>query len=277
MNALKRRELLCWAARSISLVALLAPAHAIAGFVLLGEMTNADAPKAKQKTETYLEGQAVRLKVDGPTRPMVMVYRADRQVLWVIDESQKSYQEIGRKEIDAMGKAFAQIEAQLKQLPPEQRRAMEQMMKKQGMGGASEGELVWKKVKDGVKVGRFTTEQHAGHQGKAKKYEIWTTSPQALGIGNDAAPMKKMLEFTKSLTDKLPAPWRGAIASTQQTLANRMFSDKGVAVQVAAYEGAKQQSGWRLLSVEKKKLPGSLFEPPKGFKKLSLGLDAAAQ
>lgn len=263
-------------AQLVALVALLQlPAQAWAGVLLVGEISTADAPKGTQKSETYLDKHAVRMRVDGATHPVVMIFRADKELLLIVDEKGKTYQEIGRKEVEQLGQAFARIEQQLKSLPPEQRKAMEQMLKKQGMGGSDNTPLKWKKGSGKSKVGKWTCEQHTGFQGKAKKFELWTTTPTALGLDKSvSAPMKKMLAFTKTLMDKLPAPWRNAMAGTQQTLANRMFSKKGVAVQVVTYEDGKEQSKWRMESVTKKALPKSLFEPPKGFSKQSLGLNA---
>lgn len=91
---------------ALLLGALWAQAPAWAGVVLVGQMTNGTGASAtKQQSTTYLSRHAVRLSVSGTGAQsgMVMLFRADQDLIWIIDEAGWSYRELGPKDIEAMG------------------------------------------------------------------------------------------------------------------------------------------------------------------------------
>lgn len=96
-------------ATALLLGALWAQAPAWAGVVLVGQTTNSSGASAtKQPSTTRLDRHAVRLSVSGAgaQRAMVMLFRADQDLLWIIDEAGRSFRELGPKAIAAMGAAM---------------------------------------------------------------------------------------------------------------------------------------------------------------------------
>ena len=74
-----------------------------------------------------------------------MIFDAEKQTLWMIDDKDKSYTIIDKATLDQMAKQMDQASAQMQEmmakLPPEQRRMMEkQMAKLKGDAGPEQGE-----------------------------------------------------------------------------------------------------------------------------------------
>ena len=106
--------------------------------VLIVEKTTTGA-----KTETHqlqIEKNRMRAEAAGPNgQPMSMIFDGTKQVMWLVDTNRKTYSELTKADVDAMGgqmsAAMAQMEAAMRGMPPEQRAQMEAMMRGRGMPG----------------------------------------------------------------------------------------------------------------------------------------------
>ena len=89
-------------------------------------------------TKLRVESDRVRIEMDGTERSDVMIFRGDRQVMWIIDHKAKVYREMTKADIDRLGGRASEIRAmmqeQLKNMPPERRQMVERMMKSKMSG-----------------------------------------------------------------------------------------------------------------------------------------------
>jgi hypothetical protein len=108
---------------------------ASAGVVLIMEQSGGRDPAP---VEIRILAEPDRLKL--PNARGGVIYRGDQDKAWTIDDERKSYIEITRQSAgeirSQMEAAMAQARAQLPNLPPEQRKAVEEMLAKQGAGVA---------------------------------------------------------------------------------------------------------------------------------------------
>src|SRR5687768_15170132 len=92
--------------------------------------------------QTQMDRKHVRTEVPTNGESTAFVYDGSADVIRMINFSRKSYMEMSRAEMQQMQQqitgALAKMEAQLKNMPPEQRKMLEDMMKgRGGMPGAA--------------------------------------------------------------------------------------------------------------------------------------------
>src|SRR5262249_25197178 len=145
--------------------------------------------------------------IDNGRRNLV-IYDATKQVVSIVDPADKSYREINKADMDQLkgqrDSAMAQLQEQLKNVPPQQRAAIEQMMRARGglPGGASAAAApkVQYKVAGSDKVGQWTCTKYEGFTGAQKTTEICTVDPKDLGVtAADFDIARQLAEFMRSL------------------------------------------------------------------------------
>ena len=114
-----------------------------AGTVIQQEGGEIGSKNPKSKITMYLDAGKLRVDTQDSENKSILIFDANKQVMWMINPAENSYREMDKAQMDAMGqqmsKAMEQMQAQMANMPPEQRKMMEDMMKgKMGaMGGAS--------------------------------------------------------------------------------------------------------------------------------------------
>jgi len=89
-----------------------------------------------------------------------------------LSEALAEISEAYEQEVDEAMKTY---EEQMKNVPPEQRKMMESMMK--GRMPQQPPKTVYRKVASGVKVNRWVCDRYDGYLGKEKKEEVWAADP----------------------------------------------------------------------------------------------------
>lgn len=146
-----------------------------------------------------------------------LIYRGDKQTIWVIKDSDKSYMEMTKASIDAMGQkldgAMAQMKAELEKMPPEQRKMMEEMMAKQGVamggGGAAPGAIRYCVSKEQAERGDVPQDADGRckrdsmeRSGSTMRFKFSCTNPPSSGTGeitlsgDKAYAMKMVVDST---------------------------------------------------------------------------------
>ena len=105
--------------------------------VLLVTKTTVDSG-APTTNQVQIESKRMRAESSGARgEKMIVMFDGTKQVMTLIDNEKKTYSEMTKADVEAMGNQMssmmAQMEDQLKNLPPEQRAKIEAMMK--GRGG----------------------------------------------------------------------------------------------------------------------------------------------
>src|SRR3954465_5865655 len=110
------------------------PVAGVAGVVVQQTGGDIGSDKPKQKTTIYIQGSKLRMDSDDPAgKKSSVIFDGDKQVMWIVDPSEGSYREMTAAQVQQMGDQMSsmmqQMQGQLAQMPPEQRKMMEDMMK----------------------------------------------------------------------------------------------------------------------------------------------------
>ena len=207
------------------------------------------------RAETQTSGDSVAFVYDGPAKTVRM-----------INLSKKSYSEMDQAQLQQMGQqlnaALSAMQAQLKNLPPEQQKMMQDLMKGRGMPGAGAApERTVYKSAGSDKVGQWTCARHDGYRGAEKVAEVCAVDPAALGL------MPTDFEAAKQLADIIKSMMPAAVdqLSFNGTIEDQGFP--GVAVRRVTLRNGAPQLTTELTEVRRGAIPASAFAAPAGFKR----------
>jgi hypothetical protein len=244
-----------------------APAYAADGILIAQKITSGNNTTT---SETQIEKTRMRTEMTGPNgRKNIMVFDAGAQVMRIIDEAAKTYSEMTKADVDRisaqMSGAMAQMQAQMQNLPPEQRARMEAMMQGAGRGIAGMAAAQrpeYHKAGGTDRVGKWTCEKYEGTRNGAKASEVCTVDPSATGfMPTDFEITKQFAEFFSRL---MPQGMDRLFAVG--TAGPSGFS--GFPVKSVNYDGSgKVTSTVELTDVSRQNFPDSLFAVPAGFQK----------
>lgn len=241
-----------------------------AGTVLTGEQSQ---PNGSSTTSTIaIDAGKARMESSMGGQEMVMIYRSDKDLFWIIDTAGKNYREMTRADMTAMAaqveKAMQQMKEQLANLPPEQRAMMEKMMagKLPAVGQTkAQSQTGYEKVGPGGKVGGWNTEKFIATTDGKKTSELWVAPKSEVTVPeSDLKTMEKMMDFFREISSRFGAEAMPAIGPESEL--------GGVPVKVVSFRNGNEIGTYLVTSVEQKNLPASDFEVPEGFTKLALGL-----
>jgi hypothetical protein len=206
-------------------------------------------------------------KIDIVTGATQTIFRGDKEVLWVCDPEQKTYYEITKEQAQKLGEqaasAMSQMQETLKNLPPEQRAAVEKMMASK-MKPAAESKRVIKPLDQKKTINGFDC---SGYQvlTDAGTTEIWAADLKTLKLDSkDLSAFKELAEFVKGMTRGMEQmtdlakdfehPQEGQVPGFPVLT---IFTDKD------------SKEVWRteLVKVDQSAIAASAFELPEGFTK----------
>ncbi len=254
-----------------ALVAMLGwPAPAGNGILIVEKTT---AGTTTQTGQVQIEGGRMRVdSVGAAGEKQSIIFDGAKQVLWIVNHDKKTYREMTKADVDQAGGqmagAMAQMQEQLKNMPPEQRAMMEKMMQGRGgmpgMGAPPPQKTVYRPA-GSDKVGQWTCSKYDGYQGDKKTSEICTVGPETLGLGvSDFDVTRQLGEFL----GKLMPQNAGRVFSIGK-VEDQGFS--GVPVRRAFWTG-QEQTVVELTDVSRQSFPASTFEVPAGFQKEPFGM-----
>ncbi len=201
----------------------------------------------------------------GENGEVVIVNHGSKEVYVMNDETREAM----AGQLGAVAGAVAEA---LKNLPKEQREAIEKMQKR---GGAGMG---------GGAVRPETEVRNTGERGNQKGYpcvkyemlrdgrvvrEIWTTDWDNIDGGDEAKEVLKALDaFFKAFWKEMPG---GGDRFGGQNPYKMMNFDKGFPVVTRSFEEGELESETVLESVTERDLDPDAFEPPKGYRLQTMG------
>lgn len=224
-----------------------------------------------QKTYNYrtsMDKGRLRQETKGTDSGQVVIFRTDTSKLWIIDELKKTYTEITAEDIKKLGEkidnAMAQMHEQMKNLPPAQKKMMEQMMKGQ-MGGMQKPEPpVYKSISDSEKVKDWTCRHYEVLAGGQKQSEVWLTDWNALGLkAEDFSVYTEMAKLMGKLGSRF-----GSLGTPGAQTDEKSVLSSGYPVKQVWFAEGKSSQEFALETVTRKSIPDSDFELPPGFKKI---------
>ncbi len=229
----------------------------------------ADKKAAPTTGEMFISGKKIAMKMLQSEQKAYTIFRGDKELILAVDDIKKECTEIDKATMDKMGqtmqKAMKQMEAQLAQMPPEQRAMMEGMMNQQmlALGQASKASYSVVKVGKTAKIGPYNCELYEVMLNNKKVRALWVTK------WNNLKHSKKLLEAFVMMSDFL----KDLFATFQNSPMYNSFDNPythskeidGFPVKVIEYEEGLARLETTFNKVQQKKLAPTLFEAPKGY------------
>jgi len=217
----------------------------------------------------YVSGTRVTMKVFNAKAEGYMIFRGDKNLIWAVDDTKKEYMEITRETLAKIGgavnDAMAELEAQMANMPPEQREMMKGMMEQQ-MGEimkAAKQEMEFVNTGETKKINGYTCTRYVAKHDKEISRELWVTKWGSFKNSQEImTAFKAMSDFSKSLLESLQnTPLANAFDTPYS------YSEKigGFPVLVVEYDEGKPVLETLFKSAAKKKLAAGIFEPPDGY------------
>jgi hypothetical protein len=244
-----------------------APLYAADGILIVQKTTTSTGT---QTHNIQIEQSRMRAETGGmpqrggqPAGPQAVIFDGTKQTLMLVNDARKTYSEMTKADVDRlsgqMAGAMAQMQEQMKNMPPEQRAQIEAMMRGRGMGASTPPKTTYKKVGTDT-VGKWTCDKYEGYRDGNKVSELCTVDPKALGFTPaDFQITKEMADFFGKLIPQ-GADRMFSIGSAEQQ------GYSGVPVRTVQTMGDQQVTS-ELVDVKRQSFPASTFEVPAGYTK----------
>jgi hypothetical protein len=190
------------------------------------------------------------------------VFDVVSQTARMINLTQKSYMEVGKAEIDQISSMMAQVQEQLKNMPPDQRALVEQMMQGRGMPGlpAAQPKVNYRQA-GSDKVGQWTCTKYEGFASEQKTSEVCTVDPKEFGLAaSDFEAARQLAEMLKTFVPDL-----ASAAFVNGTPNDQGYS--GVPVRRTTFRNGAVDTVSEITEIRRGAIPASAFEVPAGFRK----------
>jgi hypothetical protein len=242
------------------LAGALAGAAARAGVVVEQEQREPGAKAATGRTVVSLDTGRVRVETattDGEKQ--VLIFRAERRAVWILDPGEGTYYELSAAQVEKMRarmeSAQREMAEQLAQLPPEQRRAVEQMMG-QRMGGAAPLEV---RALGGTQtVGTFTCARYDLLRGGERLQEVCAAPLEQLHMAaEEFASLAELGRLFEPLGQQAPSEQWNALEKLD-----------GFPVKTVTYRDGQPVLEERVVRAERQTLVPNLFELPPGYRRV---------
>jgi len=235
-----------------------------AGVLMVNASTSSDRPDAQVTSKVFIDKDRVRLEQGND---QIALFRQDKGVFWMIDLKNKTYTEISRQDLQKMksqmDEASRQVEEQMKNLPPDQRQMMEQMMA--GKMSKKAPQISYRKVAAGETVSQWVCDKYEGTREGNKQSDVWTTDWKNLGLQpEDFNALKEMGEFFQELARGQDSFYQVGDQADEHHYA-------GVPIKTIGYAGDRIANTQELKQISSQDLDASLFDLPSGYAKQDLG------
>jgi hypothetical protein len=251
------------AALSAAMMLSAVAAQAASGILIAQKITSSTG--AVSTHQIQIEKTRMRAESAGPTgRKQTMIFDGSAQVMRTVDDDAKTYTEMTKADFERLGGqmagAMAQMQEQMKNLPPEARKRMEAAMQGRGMPGTATARTEYKKVGTD-KVGKWTCDKYEGTRDGEKTTELCTVSPTTLGFApEDFEVTKQMAEFFAKLVPQ-GADQMFRIGSTT---ANGFA---GLPVRTVIFRNGAPSMTSEITDASRQNFPDAIFAPPAGYEK----------
>jgi hypothetical protein len=191
--------------------------------------------------------------------------------IYILDDDEKTYRQMDRAQMQQMAgqasAAMAQMQARMKDMPPEQRAMMERMMGGQLPGGMSSGKPdVWAAQdtgKNDTVAGRQCRVWNLTRNGKPFEELCVVPYPSLAGKENLEKAFRDLADAFGDLAQAMPNADAGA---------KGRLDVKGYPIRTRSYDaGGKYRGSETVLSKwAEESIPAATFEVPKGYAKQSM-------
>ena len=225
---------------------------------------------------SVVDGKNMKMTIvsGGEHEKAEMIFRGERREMIVVDHDDKSYMVINEAMIDELGDQLSGYEAQmreaLKDVPPEQRAMVEQMMKGRMPAPAkapARSNVEFRNTGDRDTRNGYPSVKYEATIDGRKTQEYWVTDADNIDGGDDAIEaFRAMASFLKQMRDSLPD--FGADQDANDNPFEYMQEMEGFPV--VTYEYASDGSiatESSLRSATQRTVEPAEFEPPSAYKR----------
>ncbi len=239
-----------------------------AGVLIVNSHESALEPKEVVTHKAYVDRDRMRVEMGDKEADRIFIFRQDQERFWLIDNKDKTYMEMTKQDLHKMKEkldgAMAMMQEKMKDMPPEQRKMVEQMMQGKLPAATPEApKLVYKKVASGEKVNQWLCDKYEGYASNKDKEEIWTTDWQQAGITEaDLKVIQGMGEFFAEFAKNMP--FLSKVGSKEW---EKEHGYAGFPIRTMHYSGTQVRYKTEIKEIRRQDFAASLFELPSGLQK----------
>jgi hypothetical protein len=244
------------------------------------EVKNLEKTEPPLIQKFYISGDRISMQAASGESKGTVIYRGDKQLMWIMDNQNRQYTEMTKETMEQMGQtvnsAMDQMKAQMANMPPEQRAMMEKLMKGQmdQIQGASQGAsgsasaqtvpLIFKKTGVEKTVNGYACEKYDVFRGREKLREMWVTEWKNMKDFNEAmTAFNSMEKFFSGMMERLK---NTPFAKSMDIPYSHTAELNGFPVMITELKNGVPVMEATLKSATKKSLPDSYFSPPADYK-----------
>ncbi len=198
-----------------------------------------------------------------------MIYRGDQRLVWIVDHDRKSYIQMDRETMQQMANQFAgvyaELEARLAKLPPEQRAQAERMFKDrlpQATETPPRGELI--NTGEPQTINGYQCIKYEFYLNGVQDSELWVTRSSELNFSSMAELLESMGEFYSGLTRNLPGGAESADFDFE------IFGQlDGFPILIRNLDGDRVTTETLMRQIRTEEVRDDFFDPPEGYTKVS--------
>ena len=246
----------------ILLVSLVAAGPVSAGVVITMEQAGGLEGGTRQQ-QVFVEPGRLKL----PQGKGGIIYRADQEKAYNYDDERKTYTEMSRESLGQMRQqmdaALAQVRQQMANMPPDQRKMVEEMLAKQGAGAMGQPgvpTVTFEKSGGRQTVGKWSCEGYARLENGRKTQDLCIARIADVGLTSD--DLKAFTSMSAMLKSGLG---RDQGTTMDFDAMSKAIGFEGVPVRSVIYLPNGRQHESTMKSVERRSLPPATFELPVGY------------
>lgn len=260
-----------WATVSV-LAACLAGWSAVAGTQVTLEERDPASQAAVARSVFSLEPGRLRIETrteEGETT--LVIFHADQSVVWIIDPTEGRYYEMTPAKVaevrPQMEAAQKEMSAELAKMPPEQRRALEQMMAQMGQGVGTPTPATVRVVGRGERVGSFDCVHYEVLRSGQRTEEVWAAPLEQLQLQREELEtLAALSRLFEPLGSQGPVSQLSGLTTIQG--GERV---EGFPVRTLSYDNGQAYREEVVVRAERQSFDAKLFELPPGLRKTEFG------
>ena len=231
------------------------------GVVMVQEETRDGKTSTNQ---IQMDASHMRVESRASGRHSAFLFDGTAQVARILNLEQQTYVEIDQAQMQKMREMMTQMQEKMKNLPPQQREMMEQMMKGRGGMPAPPSPPEYKQAGTD-KVGAWPCTKYEGYTAGRKTTELCAADPKVFGLSAaDFEVAKQLGEFVRSMV-----PDMGDQAVLFGATSEQGFS--GVPVRRTTLADGRVVSTSEIKEFRRAAIPASAWVVPAGFKRQEMG------
>jgi hypothetical protein len=220
----------------------------------------------KHESTMYIEKDRLRMDQSGEGQNHVIIFRGDKNVFWTIDHDKKSYFEMTQDDVRKMKAKMDDMQKmmmeQMKNMPAEQRKMMEQMMPS-SVPTKEKVKTKYQKKASGVKIGKWNCTHYLGYKEDEISEEIWVADWKQIGVDkSELKVLNNMGKFFEALSQEAADFFEVGSEEWEKELGM-----SGAPVRSIHYMDGKPAGQSDIKEVTRRDLKSSLFELPAGYSK----------